>query len=148
METITKYKAADGSEWNNPEDAEAREDMIRDVEHALNWLKPTPDDLNWKGYVQQPEEMVRKCREDLFSIANQEGVLKWWIDSQLNEHGTTKEELIHNAHPSWFGRMLDGGHEPLAKGYTRLCCIDSQLREWNQPYYAMNPGTGELTCVG
>jgi hypothetical protein len=81
--------------------------------------------------------MLLWVREQLFAIANQDGVLKWWIDDQKKK-GQTDAELIA-CHPSWFCRMLDGGHAPLDRAYNRLCCIDEQNREWNQPYFAMNP---------
>jgi hypothetical protein len=148
MQTVTRYKAKDGSEWALESDCLARDNMVDSVANAMSNLKNTPKDCSWKGYVQQSSSSISRCKEMLFRIANKEGVLKWWIDSQINGHGKTEWELINNIHPSWFGRMLDGGCGPLSDAYHRLCCIDTNCREWNQPYYAMNPGGGEMVCVG
>jgi hypothetical protein len=138
MKTKIKFVANDGSEWDDENSAHFREDMVASVDAALSLLKPVPNDCNWKGYVQQDADAVRKVKTMLFNIANQKGVLKWWIDSQKREHGQTEAELI-DAHPSWFGRMLDGSHRPLERAYGRLCCIDDQDREWNQPYFVTHP---------
>jgi hypothetical protein len=148
MKKITKYRANDGSEWDTYKDALVREHMIDFVDSAMAKLKTTPGDSNWEGYVQHDKNTIFQCKKELFEIANQEGVLKWWIDSQINEHGKTVNELIEACHPSWFGRMLDGGHAPLSVAYRRLMCIDDLYREWNQPYYAINPGSGKEECVG
>jgi hypothetical protein len=129
-------------------EAAVRENMIGAVAGAINTLKNRPSDPNFEGYIQQDEEQVMECKKLLFSIANTEGVLKWWIDKQIKNRGKTNCDLIKNCHPSWFGRMLDGGHQPLNQAYHRLCCLDDKFREWNQPYFAMNPGTGKRVCVG
>lgn len=148
MKTITKYKADDGSEWDSAEKCVAREQMIVGVEKAMAVLKPHPTNLNWDGYVQHDQETLLECKRSLFKISNQKGVLKWWIDKQKVEHGKTEKDLIEDCHPSYFLRMLDGGNRPICSGYSRLAAIDENLREWNQPYFALNPGTGICRCVG
>ncbi len=146
MKTITKYQSTDGSEWNAPEQAIARDKMEAEVNEALGCLIKPPAEPNWEGFVQQDASDVLECKTMLFQIANQEGVLKWWIDDQLTKHGKTERQLIEDVHPSWFGRMLDGGHGPLGRGYGRMACIDKQYRQWNQPFYAANPVEG-AKCV-
>ena len=148
MIEIVKWKANDGSEWGSQENCIARERMIEDVDRVMALLKPHPTELNWEGYVQHDLSSILECKHALFKIANQEGVLKWWIDEQKTKYGKTEKELIEDVHVSWFCRMLDGGNRPLDLGYTRLYCIDEKLREWNQPYFAMNPGKGIDRCVG
>lgn len=122
--------------------------MISEVNAALSALKATPRESNWKGYAQQDASAVKRCKEMLFAIANREGILKWWIDRQKQEHGKADEDLIGNTHASWFVRRLDCKHDPLRIAYLRLCAIDADNREWEQPYYAINPGEGEMVCVG
>lgn len=147
MKAITKYQAIDGSEWNSPEKAEARDRLVDSVNKIMAMLKPTPEKLNWDGYVQQNAATIAGVKERLYSLANVEGVLKWWIDSQKQGHGKTDYDLIHLCHPSWFCRMLDGDHGPLDRAYHRLCCIDVSGREWNQPFCANNPPSPSV-CVG
>lgn len=44
------------------------------------------------------------------------------------------------AHPSWFVGQLDGAYSgPWYDLASRLCNIDSQGREWGQPYFTRNP---------
>jgi hypothetical protein len=138
MKKVTRYEAKDGSEWKTAEEAGFRDGLVGLCDVALSELKPTPKDCNWEGYVQQDADALFRTREKLFVIANQDGVLKWWIDSQKSDHGKTDYQLTHETHPSWFGRMLDGEHGPLDRAYWRMCCIDGQGREWNQPYFAKN----------
>lgn len=147
MYTVTRYVANDGSEWRFEAQCLARDALIVKVADAMAELKSTPTDNNWEGYVQQDPDAIIRCRDKLFEIANTDDVLKSWIDRQCTTHGKTVRELAREVHPSWFGRLLDGGHEPLAKAYARLCAIDADYREWNQPYYALNPGTGADVCV-
>lgn len=147
MRAIKRYQAVDDSEWETAEEAEARDRMVADVTDALSELKPTPDECNWNGYVQQDPDAIQRCREKLHAIANAEGVLKWWIDDQKQSWGKTDADIIA-LHPTWQGRMLDGGHVPLSRAYSRLCAIDEEGREWNQPYYAVNPEKGENICAG
>ena len=147
MKTVTRYEASDGSIWSSVRDAEFRERLIEDVKAAMSGLKPYPSESNWNGYVQQCPNAVQLCKEKLHRIANVEGVLKWWFDSQKVDHGKTDKDLIA-CHPSWPARMLEGSHGPLSSAYHRLMRIDDSSREWNQPYYADNPGTGKDVCVG
>lgn len=143
MQIITKYKAKDGSEWDSELAATTREQLIDEVDKAMQPLGSTPrevsGEINTEGYVQQTKEVVLACKASLFDIANRPEILKTWIDRQKNENGKTDKSLIGEVHPSWFGRMLDGDCAPLGDAYQRLCCIDEQYREWNQGYFAKNP---------
>jgi hypothetical protein len=147
MQVVTRYVANDGSEWQDAESCTARDLLLAEVACAMVGLKDTPKECNWNGYVQQDPKVVRQCKWSLFQIANRDGMLKRWIDHQKTMHGMTDEKFLTEVHPSWFVRMSDGCG-PLEKAYSRLCNIDSEFREWNQPHYAMNPGSGEMVCVG
>lgn len=146
MQAITKYKANDGSEWDEPEKAVRRDHLIADVDDVMVSLNPCPDDTNFAnghGYVQQDAEQIAKVKANLFTIANQDGILKWWIDDQKARHGKTDDFLINDTHASWYCRMLDGSHRPLERAYSRLCNIDDECREWGQQYFANNPEKGD-----
>lgn len=148
MRAITQYQADDGSKWDSRSKCLARDEMISEVVQATLFLKPVPLTCGWNGYVQHSRDSILSYKRALYKIANREGVLKYAIDMQKNDHGKTDELLITQAHSSWFERFLDGDHGPLSRAYGRLSRIDEQDREWNQPYFAMNPGTGEDICVG
>lgn len=148
MKTITKYRSEDGSEFSTKDKAIERDKLIVDVKSIMAKLKPVPPECNWDGYVQQEPSVIQEVKERLFEIADREGILKWWIDDQFSKHGKTHSDLITQCHASWFSRMLDGGNAPLSNAYDRLCLIDENLREWNQPYFALNPDKGEQICRG
>lgn len=152
MEAITKYRAIDGSEWHNAAEAEAREELIARVAGAMSHLKPRPENdgcsfTNGSGYIQQSESAVNATRRALFEIADTKGILKDWINSQRENHGRSDDYLAIECHVSWFERMLDGGHAPLSRAYSRLGCIDGQFREWGQPYFANHTGEAKNVCL-
>lgn len=150
IKTISKYVADDGSEWNEVSKAAFRNALIASVNMAMDNLKVRPDNIefaNGHGYVQQDAESIKRCKQVLFEIANQDGVLKWWIDGQKEKFGSTDESFL-TTDPGWFGRMLDGSHAPLSRAYARFGCIDSQNREWGQPFYANHPEEAEVMEVG
>lgn len=148
IQTVTKYRATDGSEWATIEEAVKRERLIAGVRVAMNPLVPCPDAPDFSngmhGYIQQDKAVVRSVTEALIAIADgtadEPGPLRWWFDSQEKDHGKRPGAEVH---PSWFGRILDGAHQPLDRAFYRLCCIDSQGREWGQSYFANNPDEGK-----
>jgi hypothetical protein len=148
MKKVTKYQANDESVWNSREACCRRDRLIDAVDLAMSKLKPIPSECNWEGYVQQDSDALLSCKKSLFDIANTDRILSKWINTQMDIHRKSKQELVENTHPSWFQRMLDGGHDPLSRAYSRLCCIDDNCKEWNQPYFANNEGTGVDVCVG
>jgi hypothetical protein len=147
MRTITKYQANDGSEWVKQDDCIKREQMIRDVDGAMSCLRDHPTERGWEGYILHDKEALVQCKAMLFKISNTEGILKWWIDGQKADHGKVDSDFLET-HPSWFCRMLDGGHSPLSSAYNRLQCIDDELREWNRPFYAGHgKGQGKMVEI-
>jgi hypothetical protein len=149
-EPIIVWKATDGSQWKDEEAARKRDALCADVAEALLPLGAKPDGTdfaNGGGFVQHTEAQVRRVRRELYSIANVKGILKWWFDSQREDHAQTEEALKMGIHPSWYRRMLDGAHAPLDRAYGRLNCIDGQFREWGQPYYADHPDEAKQVCL-
>lgn len=143
---ITKWKAADGSEWSSQEKADERELLILAVQIAMKPLGDRPNLPNCGfdnggGYVQHDPASVVRARLDLYEIAK--GPLGWWIKEQKEKHGQTDYSLAVEVHVSWHQRMLDGGCDPLERAYGRICCIDDKYREWGQPFFGMNPDKGK-----
>lgn len=133
MKTITKWQANDGSEWDSPECATKRDTLIAEVAAVMDPMGQRVTDHG--GHKQHTGSVVETVRDGLYAIANRDGILKWWINDQKSKFSKTDADLIR-CHPSWFCRMLDGGHAPLERAYGRLCCIDKMYREWDQPYFA------------
>lgn len=143
---ITKWKAADGSEWTSQDKADERELLILAVKEAMKPLGDKPnlpgcEFENGGGFVQHDPANVVRARLDLYEIAK--GPLGWWIRDQKEIHGKTDYALAVEIHVSWHLRMLDGGCDPLERAYGRIACIDDKHREWGQPFFGMNPEKGK-----
>lgn len=150
MKTVTRYEADDGSLWNTIEEAERRDRLIFDVRVTMCHLipnEPYKDQLDeGRCYIQQSLPLLVLVRRTLYDICNQPGILKYLFDDQKKRFNKTDDILVQT-HPSWIHRFLDGGHPPLSKAYYRLCCIDNQGREWQQPYYAEHPNPSANCCA-
>jgi len=146
MQTVTMYKANDGSLWKTKSEAIERDSISGAVAKAMKILPKRPKNSLDNEYVQHSRQDLISCKTALFEIAKA-GPLKWWIDNQKAVHGKTDKGLIEVTHPSWFGRMLDGGCCPLGDAYARLCCIDSEDREWEQPYHANHTPAGSIKQI-
>lgn len=144
MKAITIYQANDNSRRDTPEQANARDFMIVAVEKIMLPLGVRPagcEFTNGSGYLQHTADAIKAVRADL--IAASRPHLSSWMEEQERKHNTD----FMTIHPSWFVRMLDGGADPLERGWCRLACIDSQNREWGQQYYAAHPDEAKQVCL-
>lgn len=133
---VSKWKSPDGVEFSSPEECAKYEQTLDAVGSALRLLGKRPDGCdftNGSGWIQHSKEEVEAVRHRLVEISRPR--LQWWFDDCKERHG---HEPV-NAHPSWFARVLDGSVPCLERGWYRLMCIDSEFKEWGQPFYAMNP---------
>lgn len=146
MQPVTVYVANDGEQFSTPEKALERDQLIEDIDAVMSALKPTPRS-SFEGYVQQDKASVEQVQRGLYNLLLKYEVISWWINRQKNDFKKTDKDLI-GTHPSWFLRMIDGTCRPFERAYGRLYRIDSDYREWEQPYYAINPGTGKDVCIG
>ena len=130
MKTIEKYQAKDGREFANPVACLAHEDLCEARDVLMSLLRPIPKDdgcsfANGNGFVQQDKAVVSEVRSGLERLAGMDGKPFGYI-----------------------GRCLDDSDSPLYSAWVRVAmCVDSQGREWGQPYYAMNPGAGKMMAL-
>jgi len=130
MQTVTRFKANDGTIFENRGDAEERDRLIAVINDATALLLPPVGDR--KGYVQQDPAAVLAFKTRLLIIARKVGV--YGAD-------TATAETTHNQ--GMMGRFIDdSGCKPLQFAWFRLQCTDEKAREWEQPFYAINAGTG------
>jgi hypothetical protein len=133
---ITKYRANDGTEFNSAERADQHDGIIVAVDRAMSHLTPRPKALEEnKGYVQHTRLAVLRASTELFALARHR-LGEEWVARQKSL-GHDEEEIAMHV-KGIYGRIADGC-APLDRAYTRLLCIDEQNREWQQPYYAINP---------
>lgn len=122
METITKFKALDGSEWNSEEDCRKRDCLHLACELAMKPLGDVPKAVS-SGEVCRAQGMA-----DSFPVFLHPG------------------RMIHPL--SGVGRILDDYGGPLNKAWCRFCRIDEHGREHQQCYYAYTNGPlPEHVCV-
>jgi hypothetical protein len=143
MKTISKFVADDGVEFFQREECEKYEALTARIALVMSAFPAKPKDdgcnfANGHGYFQHEAATFYRVREALLLIAK-EVTPHRWIDDCIADK---------NAHPSYVSRILgDYACRPLSDAWYRFNCIDSQLREWGQPYFAMNPKDGKLICL-
>lgn len=138
METITKFKADDGEEFDAKSDCMAHEALCAEISEVMRLLPPTPKDdgcdfANGLGYIQHDSATFGKVREALLRIGNRISHHRWFDDALANPS---------TVHPSYPGRIIDDVSRPLALAWYRVMCTDKELREWGQPFFANNPKAG------
>lgn len=139
METITKFKAIDGTEFTSETECLKYELLIKRVDEIMSLLPPTPKDdgcsfANGDGYIKHEKTELRNAQVKLLEICK-EYIDHKWIQQSIDDE---------TVHCSWVGRLLgDYGIKPLNNAWYRFSCVDNQSREWGQPYYANNPEKGK-----
>lgn len=145
MKTVTRYEANDGSEWTKEADARARDQLIAEVSDVMSVLpKPPRDALDGgKAYFQHSPANVLAAQAGLARA-----YLKRWKD--CNGHIQWVIDADKPAGGTFFGRILSDGDmaRPIWGGWSRIECIDSRFREWEQPYFTRNPPNGAVNAQG
>lgn len=134
MKVIQKFQAFDGSEFGSETECRQYEELCSEIEVIMSQLPKRPSDdgcrfSNGRGFLQHREDVFFPVRDALLRIGNRISPHKWFDQSMANR----------TVHPSWAGRIIDETSRPLAQAWYRIMCVDSDLREWGQPYYANNP---------
>lgn len=136
MEKIIKFKAKDGKEFDIEGECTKYENLINDINLIMSNLPAKPSDCeftNGGGYLQH-------CRETLFSAKLAFlNLCKVYVNTTyVNAALETRVGFMN------LGRVLDDSNiSPLYSSWIRFVCIDENLREWGQPYYANNPEQGK-----
>jgi hypothetical protein len=135
MKPITRYQADDGSIWETPEEATARDRLLAAIPEATAPLGPAPDDERMgdgAGYRRHAPSDVLEVRRRLIALAREE----------FPDFAASNPEWFDpDEHPAWsfLGRVLGDGVSPLFAAWRRLMCTDDAGREWIQPYYVSRP---------
>ena len=137
METITKYKAIDGLEFESKKQCVEHEILIEKVDKIMSKLEAHPkedncDYANGSGFIQQDESTVKKVRLELLKLIKTK-IKHKWIQQSIDDD---------TIHPSYVGRIVHG-NAPFSKAWYRFMCIDKDYREWGQGYFALHPNEGK-----
>jgi hypothetical protein len=128
IETITKYRAKDGSEWQTLDKAMEREALCFTVDDAMAPLGPAIRITNHNYFQHQPPTVIA-CRAAILKLAAK----------QFPDYDVFRHEPPQEVHPmSIAGRILDDCGGPIDTAWRRFMRIDELGREWEQPYYARN----------
>lgn len=139
MKPITQYQAYDGSIWHSAEKARAREieaDLIFDIMEPLG--PPNKSDAGW---VQHKIETVNAAKKAILLYVRPT-FLRF---PKVLEAIDNAPETVHPG--SIVGRILSEIDGPVDDAWRRLYCIDSQGREHNQPFLAINGPHKEHVCL-
>lgn len=132
MKSIVVYRAEDGTLFGSPGEAIDHEALLSQIEIAMKSLGPRPQlaDGCWKQHDGFACRLARRMIVRIYATRNPEYEQRWKLIEST-------EDIDPRTHV--IGRILDGG--PLAQAWQRLSCIDWETyREYDQPYYASNPG--------
>ncbi len=132
MKQITKYEANDGSQWDAIDKAVERDTLLLVIAETDRLLKPRPEG-SFEGYVQQDKQNVMDYKRVLMRIAK-----KYCYGGSDSSIWDLPVEQLHPS--SIAGRFIDDSDcNPLQGAWYRLRCTDDKYREFNQPFYVLNP---------
>ncbi len=140
MKAVVKYQANDGSLFDDEATASSHDKFLAALKTLEATLPPLPQNdgcsfANGDGYIQHDSATVRAYKQAILRLAAERKLgfkFAEWVDhpDDVHPHGVV-------------GRILSDGDRHLYKAWYRMMCMDDQLREWGQPYFALNPGTGK-----
>lgn len=140
---VTMYEANDGTRFSSLAAAESH-DAVEARVRAIMAALPDPPAGDFgnerRGYWQQNPTAVLAARVALVELALEFEVCNGWFNSAVEEDGHRPADF----HPLGVaGRVMsEGAPAPLDRAWRRLCRIDDRGREWEQPYFAINPDKG------
>lgn len=136
MQTFTKYRAEDGTEFDSYVECHAYQYICKAIHKAMLPLGEQPQ-LKSGEYVQRERTTCLQVKRDLIAIA---------VSKYAPETYPVFKHPPDDIHPcSAAGRIITDSNGPLAKAWERLMCIDwTHYREYDQPFYARKGE--EQTC--
>lgn len=144
--TVVQYISDDGRVFTSESAALQWETNVAVVKEIEDILGPRPDLPHGGGYWQHTRETVRRFWGAVLKASL--GVFNAYpeLQAQIKAAIDTDPSSVHPG--SIAGRIMDDTGSPLQSLWSRMMCIDPQYREWDQPYFALNPGRGEDIRLG
>ena len=142
MKTKTVYVANDGCEFSTEKSAIKHEALLLKIKKAIAPLGNIPKKVeDGKGWVQHSEANYRLAHRALVKLARP--LFKSF--GELYELSKTNPDVINPMGVA--GRILSDYGSCIQVGWQRLCCIDKQFREHQQPYFAINKPDDNHVCI-
>jgi hypothetical protein len=134
IEVVTTYRVAGASfgDLDKAIEYKGKHDLATSINEMLpRAVDKGSDYTNGGGYVQQRAEAV-----ELYKDALGEAIKKYAGEDLA-------QKFMENPTSAYVSRMLNETDPLLADLQNRLHCMDSNLREWGQPYFASHPSQGK-----
>ena len=146
MKKIIKYLSDDGEEFMDELECSKHEIVCRSFDSLFENIPERPKDCsfwNGEGYIQHNEKNLEYVITRYLKLIESEYGKHPWITETL-KNGVFGENGVN---PERAGRVISETAPPsISKLWHRFSCIDSNLREWGQPYFA-HYFPGELVCL-
>lgn len=135
MRTEIRFVARDGAEFRTEGAAVEHEALIAACDYALLPLgvREIEGLRGGAGYVQHEMADFVEAKRRLLGL----------LAAAFPTYGYESLDPATVSPMGSVGRVASEAAAPLAKAWGRLGCIDAQGREWEQPYFALHPGTGK-----
>ena len=138
MEVINKYKAFDGREFEDAEKCIEYEGQMSELINIMSVMPIIPEDCgftNGHGFILHDKSEAEDVFIKLLVFA------KYYIPDNVIEEAI---DYGWDCRQRIIGRYFDDcTPNKVYKAWHRFMCIDDQMREWGQPYFAHNPDKGE-----
>jgi hypothetical protein len=142
MKTQTVFVANDGSRFDTELAALKYETLLVEIKEAMKPLGSVPRNVkDGKGWVQHKQTNVLQAKRAILKLCLP--VFKGFDD--LYKAAKDNPDSVHPM--GLAGRVLDDSNSPLSTPWHRFCCIDSEWREHQQPYFAINGPKGYHVCI-
>ena len=129
MQTVVKYRASDGTLWDTEAEAATRDELDAAVKRIEATLMPHPE----RGRIRQNRDAMAAAKVAVVELCR-----RIWSTAEVFRHDPA---IIHPM--SAAGRIIDDSHsKPIKRIWWRFQCWDGEW-EYEQPYYALNPGSFE-----
>ena len=142
METITKFKANDGTEFNDKQKCIDHENLLEEIKEIISKLEPKKvscDFSNGSGYILQNPKTFRDVRKSILEIA------KRFTDHHWIQESIDKQLEVD---PSWAGRIIsECCPDCVWKAWSRISCTTNDYKEYGQQYYRNNPEKAKNICL-
>lgn len=133
--TVTVFVSYDGWEFSDPVQCLRHEDLQRKIDAIVSRLTKPPegaDFMNGYGYIQHAPAEVAAVRADLLALARS-------LDQDPNS-SVAAAITGRPVHPSYLTFYFsECSASEFRRAWGRMDSIDSEFREWGQPYFASHP---------
>ncbi len=133
VQEVQSFATSDGKLFKSVTPAERHQRELDYVTKMRSLIGPHP---NSNGYIQFTKE-TKKAFDNLYEEA---------VKLCFSDDGYAT--FMRGGPKGFIGRILCDGDSPLYSFWCAAISIDDENRYWQQAYFANNPGSAPLACLG